>query len=130
VQGSLSHEPKLYLSVYEAQAMTWLKSNSRVESVILASPETGAFLPAQTGCYVFYGHPFETVNAIKMKAEVEAAFRDPTPWNSALFARSDFIFFGPRERNLGADYFASGLPIVFEAGDVRVYLADLAIAQR
>jgi uncharacterized membrane protein len=73
--------------------------------VVLASPETGLFIPAWAGRRVVYGHPFETVNAERTKARVEAFFasgtsraeRDAmlTDWNAA------FVFVGPRERALG-----------------------------
>jgi hypothetical protein len=130
VHGSTTHEPKLFLSIYEAQALDWLKSNTESEALILASPEIGMFLPAQTGRRVFYGHPFETVNAIQMRSQVELTFQTTNPWDSQLLQKSDFILFGPREHDLGDDHFFGHLPVVFEAGNVRVYLADPALANR
>jgi hypothetical protein len=88
------------------------------------------FLPAQTGRRVFYGHPFETVNAIQMRSQVELTFQTTNPWDSQLLQKSDFILFGPREHDLGDDHFFGHLPVVFEAGNVRVYLADPALANR
>ncbi len=105
IGGGMKRDSRLFVSADEAAAMDWLHENTPRNVVVLASPETGPFIPAWAGRRVVYGHPFETVNAERTKARVEAFFasgtsraeRDAmlTDWNAA------FVFVGPRERALG-----------------------------
>jgi hypothetical protein len=117
--------------------MTWLRENVGHENVVLCAPRTGMFVPAWAGQRVVYGHPFETVNAERREALVEAY------WSGEMSAaeqntflqenRVEYLFVGPRERGLGAEGQGDGGAeeqrsggageqgeLVFEAGDVRV----------
>ncbi|HWQ84394.1 MAG TPA: hypothetical protein VN363_07500, partial [Anaerolineales bacterium] len=114
-------DPNLYYTRGEAQAFTWIASQTEPESLILAAPDTGLLLPAHTGRRVIYGHPFETVNAEVEKALVEAYFATPDP--AVLAERGvDYVFYGPRERRLGSTA-PQGLPVVYESGGVTLYAA-------
>ena len=70
----LAHAPEYYLTQDETAALNWLKDNTAADAVILAGPEMGLFIPAQTGRRVIYGHPFETVNAELEEENVLAVY--------------------------------------------------------
>lgn len=118
--GIRTHDPLLYLSRDEALALRWIADNSFPDDLILASPEMGLFIPAHTGRRVIYGHPFETVEAEKKKQEVISFFAGCGGCEKAyLFEKGvDYIFYGPREKELGVANF--GIP-VFISGDVEVF---------
>jgi uncharacterized membrane protein len=103
--GGLKHDPRLFVTADEAEALDWLYGHSPRDAVVLASPEMGPFIPAWTGRRVVYGHPFETVDAERTKARVETFFASGTA-NAEREAmlrewRAAFVFVGPRERALG-----------------------------
>jgi hypothetical protein len=103
--GGLKHDPRLFVSTDEAEAMDWLHDHAPRDAVVLASPEMGIFIPAWSGRRVVYGHPFETVDAERTKARVETFFA-PGTGNAEREAmlrewRAAFVFVGPRERALG-----------------------------
>jgi len=117
--AALGGHPLLYLSDGEWAALGWLRDHAPHDAVVLCAPESGLFVPAWAGQRVVYGHPFETVDAEAMRAEVEqfwAGERDPD-WLTAVGI--DYILYGPRERALGGP--PPGDP-VFRAGDTTVYL--------
>jgi len=111
---------RLFFSTNEAAAFDWLRDNVSHDSVVMAAPETDLFLPAWGDVRVIYGHPFETLNAPKMKALVEDFFTGRMDRATVLREQKvDYIFFGPRERRLGeAD---SEWHSEFSAGDVTIY---------
>jgi len=63
IHGIMTHDPAIYLTFGESEALEWIRSSTAEDALILASPGIGNFLPAHTGRRVIYGHPFETVNA-------------------------------------------------------------------
>ena len=99
----------LYLTRGEAEAMAWLREHTPPQAVVLAAPDTGAIIPAWSGRRVLYGHPMETLDGPRYRELVGDFFRRCLKGNAAwAFLRSegvDYIFVGPRERELG------GLPI-------------------
>ncbi len=103
--GGLKHDPRLFVSADEAAAMDWLRDHAPRDAVVLASPEMGIFIPAWAGRRVVYGHPFETVDAVRTKARVETFFAsgiDAAEREAMLREwRAAFVFVGPRERALG-----------------------------
>ncbi len=125
IVGAVSHAPGLYLSGDEAQAMSWLRQETPAHALILASPELGNFIPAQTGRRVIYGHPFETVHALEEETQVNAFYGDG--WTDAqtsgfLHQRGvDYVIVGNRERALGSLADLRGYPQVFQAGEVAIY---------
>ena len=60
----------MFLSVREYRSLNWLKEHSDKEDIILASPELSLFIPNIAERRVVYGHPFETIDADKQKANV------------------------------------------------------------
>ncbi len=123
--GIQTHEPLLYLTRSEQKALDWLGSNTPSDALVLAGPDTGLFIPAQTGRRVLYGHPFETVNAEVEKADVTEYFRSGGE-NPPLTAQYpiNYILVGPRERKLGNFLALTDLQIVYQADDVTIYAVD------
>ncbi len=128
VLAALGGEPRFYLSDGEWQALEWLREKVNHDQVVLCAPQTGMFVPAWAGQRVVYGHPFETVNAERRKAQVEAYWAGKmSPAERDGFLRENqvgYVLVGPRELEIG-DW---GLEIaefegelVFEGEDVRVY---------
>lgn len=111
---------RLFFSADEAAAFDWLRDNVPHEARVLASPEIGLFLPAWADVRVIYGHPFETLDAERMKSLVEDFFagrRDRDQLAGEL--QVDYIFFGPRESRLGAP--AADWQPLFTSGAVTIY---------
>ncbi len=97
-----AHPPELYLTRPEADALAWLAASTPRDAVVLAAPETGAFIPAFSGRRVLYGHPFETVDAARMEAIVLRYFSGlSAPADAAALQAAQYLFYGPRERALG-----------------------------
>lgn len=95
----------------------WLRENTPPDTVMLAAPRLGMFLPGQTGRRVFYGHPFETIEATQKEAAARAFYRgeiDPP-------APVDLIVYGPDERAIGRPKNLSDYPIVFSTEAITIY---------
>jgi hypothetical protein len=120
--GIKTHDPAIYLTSGESRALRWVEENTRGDAVILAAPQTGLYIPAWTGRRVIYGHPYETVNAVQEEALTEAFFQDPRllDSNPALGA-VEYVFDGPRERDLGGEMQEKDLEIAYRADGVIVY---------
>ena len=105
VLGAFSGEPRFYLSDGEWEALRFLRREVSHEAVVLCSPRMGMFVPAWAGQAVVYGHPFETVDAPRRRAQVEAFFAGRmSPTEQAAFLRENrvrYLLRGPRERRLG-----------------------------
>jgi len=126
--GVQSHAPAIYLEKPESQALAWISANTPMNSIILASPDMGLFIPADTGRKVLYGHPFETVNAEQEKAQVQTFFEGKLSIPGQAKFISDnhiaYIFYGPREKALGSPMVLSSLKMAYKTGDVVIYQAD------
>jgi len=124
--GVQAHDPLLYLTRGESQALKWIEEITPEDALILASPETGLFIPAHTGRRVIYGHPYETVNAETEKQAVIRFFqeaKDNEPYLETFLSERqvDYVFYGPRERKLGSLPQIDSLIPVFSTNDVEVY---------
>jgi len=106
----------LFIRSDEQAAFDWLRGHSTPDTVVLASPRVGMFLPGQTGARAYYGHPFETIAAATKRAQAEAFFR-----GEIAAPPVDFIFYGPTEQALGQPTAFNRLPVVFTAGAVTIY---------
>jgi hypothetical protein len=115
VLGSSGRAPALYLTRGEYQALEWVRMNTSEDAVILVSPEMGRFIPALTGRRVLYGHPFETVNAKENEQMVTEFFSNGAKLQVNIV---DYIFFGPRERELGLPPALSDFSLVYQDLDV------------
>jgi hypothetical protein len=95
--------------------------------VTLAAPRTGTLIPAWGGGKVFYGHPFETIDAERKESLAEAFFAgrlQGAAWDDLQRQyHITLVFYGPAERELGGqppDALRS-LPVAFRAGLVSIY---------
>ena len=130
----LGHNPVLYMTRAEADAMAWIRANTSQTDIILAAPDIGTIIPADTGRRVIYGHLFETVNTAQEKQTVEDYFSGQMSATQAADLLSqrkiDIVFCGPREQalseaptsaSLSTCPVAAILPVVFQEGDVILY---------
>ena len=128
VLAAFGGESLFYLSSGEWQAMEWLREEADPDEVVLCAPQTGMFVPAWAGQRVVYGHPFETVDVERRKAQVKAywAARMSRAERESFLRENgvDYVLVGARELEIGD----SGLRIgelvgrpVFEAEQVRIY---------
>ena len=128
VFGVQTHAPAIYLQKPESQALAWISANTPANSIILASPEMGLFIPADTGRRVLYGHPFETVNAVQEKSQVHTFFKGgltaPEQEKFITDNRISYIFWGPREQALGSPAILTRMKTVYQVGNVIIYQAD------
>ena len=82
----------------------------------------GLFIPAYTGRRVLYGHPFETVNAKQMQEVVLNLLSDLNGEDGDSFLHNvSYIFYGPREREIGAEKIDPGYKVVYSSGDVQIF---------
>ena len=119
IAGAAAHSPNIYLTTDEFAAMTWLHDHAQFNDVVLAAPETGAFIPAFAGQRVVYGHPYETVDADRKKQLVLDFF---TGRSTDALRGVNYVLIGPREQTLGASD-VSDLPLseAFRSGQVVLY---------
>ncbi|MDR3575128.1 MAG: hypothetical protein P4L50_14810 [Anaerolineaceae bacterium] len=126
--GIQAHDPILYVSRSEQQALEWVVKTTPSKDLILASPEMGLFIPSTTGRRVVYGHPFETVNALNEKKNLINFFDGSLSiQESDQYLKSEgvnFVFFGPREQKLGSPVDLNHLNLVYQKGTVSIYATD------
>ena len=108
----------LFIRQDEADAFEWLRQHREPDLVVLASPRTGMFVPGQSGVRVFYGHPFETLNAADKQMQMEQFFGGTLKMVSP---RPDFVFYGPSERTLGQPAVLTMFTPVFTANTVTIF---------
>lgn len=120
--GVRTLDSRLYLTQEEHKALRWVDANLPEDSLFLASPDSGLFLPAYSRVRVLYGHPYETVHADRLKAAVQQAYSGEISL-SELMAKYpvDYVYYGPRERALGHPSWLSQLTAVYSSGEVVIY---------
>ncbi len=117
--------PLLTLDRDEYRALRWIESQTPQGALVYAAPEMGLIIPAFTGRRVIYGHPFETVDAEAEGNWVVATLK--TAGSESDFIQHlqergvDYIFWGPRERDLAKLYALSSVPVVAQFGEIYVY---------
>lgn len=125
IQAVQTKNPSVLLSVEEKRGLDWIAANSSQDSVILASPQMGLFIPAYSGRRVLYGHPFETVNAKEMEATVMNLFNGTINLvEENAMQDVDYIFYGPRERELGVVTQESGIHVIYSSEDLLIYKVE------
>lgn len=122
----LRHDPRIFLTRSEGKALEWLSLNSPADSLVIASPEMGLFIPAYTGRRVLYGHPFETINAAEQRVYLEQVYSHfPSLTEDELLAwdvcDEVYIFYGEREKLLGEIYETEHVKLVFSYGEVQIF---------
>ena len=114
-----------YLSDGEWAALEWLRNEGRPDAVVLCAPQMGTFVPAWAGQPVVYGHPFETVEAERRRAQVEAYWAGEMSGaeRQAFLGENDvgYLLVGPRELEIGDWGLGIGGHPEFEAAGVKIY---------
>jgi hypothetical protein len=122
--GVSARDPSLYLTRGEFEALEWIRAETHEDAIILASPEMGRFIPAYTGRRVIYGHPFETVHAEEQERLVLALYADAENQSQVAAKMQssgvDYIFVGPREREIGTPHWLSGWMPVYLSGEISI----------
>ncbi|PWH18320.1 MAG: hypothetical protein DDG59_06625 [Anaerolineae bacterium] len=130
-QAVQQHEKTIFLDREEVEAFDWLREHLPKDAVVLASPESGSFLPAWTGLRVVYGHPFESIHADQRKQAVEQFYQGKL----SLLEQSKFlaansvtaILWGMRERAIAKLELQNTLeqiyPIDYQSEQITIYRA-------
>lgn len=118
----------IYRDAGEIAALDWLHGQVEPTDVVLASYETGNYLPARVWARSFLGHGPETVYFAEKKLLVARFFDEATSdrWRYELldYYGVDYVFWGPAEQRLGsfdpheADYY---LWPVYEADGYAIF---------
>ena len=123
--GVAQGKPAVVHYADELTAYQWAAENLPQGSLILAAPETGNRIPAFAPLRVLYGHPFETPDADAQKQKVEVLFKTGEAASSGmqtlLEEGVEYVFYGPREQEIGNPAWLSDLDLIGEFGEVRLY---------
>lgn len=114
--GIQTRDPLLYIERSDYEMYKWISARTPENALILASPESGLFIPAFTGRRVVYGHPFETVDSEKRKVFVQNYFQGVFTTEEGIRIlhelNVDYVFWGMREQVMGSpDYILSLHPV-------------------
>lgn len=115
------------------RAFEWLRDYTRLNDVILASPQVSLWIPAEVGTRVFSGHPTETLNYRAKDAVVDQWMQsaDEAFCDRLLGVQSSsigryalsYVIIGPLEQLAGtSDLCMTDLTELAEFGSVRVFV--------
>jgi hypothetical protein len=123
--GALTRHEALFLSQDERAALDWLADSAAPDTLVIAAPDTGLYIPAWAGQRVFYGHRFETAHADERRAQVTAFYRDGerTLLHQPPALKASYVWYGPREEALSGGGWRTdpGWQPVFQQGRVTLY---------
>jgi hypothetical protein len=107
ITASLTNHYDLYYdSAGEWEAMRWLQAHTDWQAPIFAEATLGNIIPAAIGHRVYVGHWAETPNYAARLIDSERFFQLTTPeadrYQILLASKCRYLFYGPRERRLGA----------------------------
>jgi hypothetical protein len=90
----------------EKEAVDWLRAKTPRTTVVLGAYETGNYVAAHAGTQVVVGHWAETVDW-QVKLDLTSRFYsglESLPWMQRFLRdqQVDYIWYGPRERQMGA----------------------------
>jgi hypothetical protein len=121
IVGHLAVSSDAYLDGREWAALMWLRDQADPEGVVLCSSHLGLFVPAWAGQPVIYGHPFETIDAEKRQALVDAFWSgEMDAAERAAFLEANRVRYVLVEPEV-TDWQPEGEKLVFETGGVSVY---------
>ncbi len=90
----------------ENEAIDWLARHSAPKDTVLSAYGTGSYIPSRINHRVFIGYWAETAQHEAKLALVDRFFQEGTPdsWRTEFLGEYDiiYLFYGPRERMLGA----------------------------
>jgi hypothetical protein len=113
----------------ENEAIEWLERETEPTDTILTAYGTGSYIPSRINHRVFVGYWAETAQCAAKIAMVDRFFQPETQdsWRTELLEQRNiaYVFYGPRERILGAfdPATASYLSPLFANGAVTIYRA-------
>jgi hypothetical protein len=90
-------------------AISWLQQNHLADQVVLSSTFVSVWIPGVVGSRVYYGHPYETLDAESKFEQLEAWYQGARPEECLSFLRDNnisYVVVGPLEmdmRTSGAD---------------------------
>ena len=123
--GVIQGEPAVVHYADELTAYQWMAEKLPQGSLILAAPATGNRIPAFAPLRVLYGHPFETPDADAQKLKVEELFKTGGAASSGmqtlLEEGVEYVFYGPREQEIGDPAWLADLELIGDFGEVRLY---------
>ncbi len=126
LHATQTKDPCIYLTIPEYQAMSWLRNYANKDSVVLASPEMGIFIPGYTGLKVVYGHPFETIHAVEEREDLEHFYYGNIDVDSAkLYLTTkevDYIMYGKRELSNNDLNILDDMPLIYDQNGIKIYL--------
>ncbi len=102
-------------------AMLWLDDRAESDALVAASPQSALFLPLVSDVRVFYAHPFESLDADRWEEEMLRLFRGDTPAAEFFEAQGvDFVFYGPREKELGRLNSLANWHAIYDQGGIQI----------
>jgi hypothetical protein len=116
-----------FLHVEEVEALQWLESNVKDDSIVLSSLEIGQFIPAWSGKTAFLAHWAQTVDFYDKEKFVQGFFSgDQVDENQKEVLNRfsvDYVFWGPLEKAAGIfqPNYVSDLALVFSNDLVQIY---------
>lgn len=145
----LSHILWVFLPIYPLLTDNWLSlSNTIIEeeysvafirfydqldenTVTLASPSVGLWIPAWTGTHTVYGHPTETFAAEETRLNVLSWYQqsDSAAEECQQFVdehRIQYVIYGPRERDYGSGACKENLMLAWAFQGVTIYSTQYA----
>lgn len=125
--ASIALEP-YYLSSDDARALEWLQGHASGNDIVLASPIVSNLIPAWSDARVYWGHPFETVDAQAKLAQLQRFFRSEMPPHEACVFLQErdisLVYAGTLEGRLGVvNWDALRLSTAYANGTVTMYQA-------
>ena len=100
-----NHLPIYFDSADEWDAMRWLGAHTNWQDPVFADLSIGNTIPAAIGHRVYVGHWAESVDYTSRLSALEAFYRretsDPERYAILRDGQSRYLFYGPRERELG-----------------------------
>jgi hypothetical protein len=109
--------PRDYRDVFD-----WLRSRTRSDDVVLASPVVSAWIPGWADARVVYGHPYETLDAATKLQMVESWYAGDAECDTLIDQYNiRFVLYGPEEAKLGPAPCLVGMREIARSGDVTIY---------
>ncbi len=103
---TLQHPYPFFHERAENEAIDWLGSQTAPKDTVLAAYGTGSYIPSRVPHRVFAGYWAETGRATEKLAMIDQFFQEETPdsWRIDFLTEYNvaYLFYGPRERMLGA----------------------------
>jgi hypothetical protein len=125
IAGVMQIDPMVVLDQSEVEAYQWLSSNAEPGEIVLAGPIAGNRIPAYANLKVFYGHPFETVNAEEQMAFIEQAYTSEDgidrTYEKLRELGVSYVFYGPEEKELGLPVWLEKCKLDFNSGEYSIY---------